>query len=613
MTHFAGSWGGACAVKSMSPPGPSGCSSQSPPHTGYDRPGSDITTVAAATPTDCSDACCGTAACVSWVHVNTLQSGPQGACAKGGPCCWLKRSAPAESPDNYPGGISNGLVQRPPPPPIVVPPTGVRNAVPLGGLGAGTLELRGDGSFTEITIHSASPAGSAKYPAQTDMLLGVRAGGVARSLRTAPPPHAAPGVAAITYAGTYPVSRLNITDPALAGAGVQAALYAYHHLKPADSPTSATPAVVFTLTATNTGAAAAPVSLFFSLPFGAMGNCARLGKGGVVVPAEGYAACLGACAANTTGCGAWNYDGGSATCTLLPAAGGMVYAGGATWCGVSGAGWSTGGADGSFLTLALNGSQPASAGSAAIGDVSLRAVGGSPLADGASFSLGVSNDPGALFAAFQTAGAFAPGTNGGVTGGTFSGVQAAHGAVIVTATIPAGATVSQSIVMAWYFPNRDFYGENIGQFYSTLWASSADVVGAHDAARIQGIVADVAAHAGVWAGGQTSHPSWLNDHMVNQFSHFRNFIYSREGIMREHEANDCPDLDVRLQKPSRACARARANEATSRPPRARGTTFNSLRAVSSPQLPIGRHTFPFAERSQRLSAAPAVPLGGSRV
>ena len=59
------------------------------------------------------------------------------------------------------------------------------------------------------------------------------------------------------------------------------------------------------------------------------------------------------------------------------------------------------------------------------------------------------------------------------------------GDITTLATIPAGATVSQSIVMAWYFPNRDFYGENIGQFYSTLWASSADVVGAHDAAQFR--------------------------------------------------------------------------------------------------------------------------------
>jgi hypothetical protein len=31
--------------------------------------------------------------------------------------------------------------------------------------------------------------------------------------------------------------------------------------------------------------------------------------------------------------------------------------------------------------------------------------------------------------------------------------------------------------------------------------------------------------------------------VLNQFSHFRNMIFSRDGLLREHEANDCPDLD----------------------------------------------------------------------
>jgi hypothetical protein len=136
----------------------------------------------------------------------------------------------------------------------------------------------------------------------------------------------------------------------------------------------------------------------------------------------------------------------------------MVYAAGSS-CGVKGGGWSTGGADGSILSLDMNASA-ASAGSAAVGGVSVRAVGGSEAASGSAFSLGVADDAGALFAAFAAGGAFPP-SAGGVTGGAFAGVAAASGAVIVTATIPPGATVSQSVVLAWYFPDRDFYGQNI--------------------------------------------------------------------------------------------------------------------------------------------------------
>jgi len=43
-----------------------------------------------------------------------------------------------------------------------VPPLGMRSAPPLGGLAAGTVELRADGSLRAWTIENASPAGSTK-------------------------------------------------------------------------------------------------------------------------------------------------------------------------------------------------------------------------------------------------------------------------------------------------------------------------------------------------------------------------------------------------------------------------------------------------------------------
>jgi hypothetical protein len=350
-------------------------------------------------------------------------------------------------------------------------------------------------------------------------------------------------VQAITYTGSYPVSKLAVADAALAGAGLAAVeLFAYHHLVPGDSPASAAPAVTFTLVATNGGATPLPVSLFFTLPMGAMADCVRVGAPGAPpAPAPSAPACMRACAANAT-CDAWTWAAATGLCSQLPRAGGMVYGAG-SWCGVKGGGWSTGGADGGTLSLDMNASA-ASAGSAAVGGVSLRAVGGSEAASGSNFSLGVGDDAGALFAAFAAGGAFPPGAAGGVTGGAFAGVAAASGAAIVTALIPPGATVSQSVVFTWYFPDRDYYGENIGQFYSTLFGSSEGVAAAFGGDRLVEAARDAAAHTGVWAGAATSHPPWLNDHMANQFSHFRNFIYSRAGEMREHEANECPDLDT---------------------------------------------------------------------
>lgn len=52
----------------------------------------------------------------------------------------------------------------PPPalPPVEDPPSGMRSAVPLGGVSCGAVELRGDGSMHEWTIMNQSPGGSAK-------------------------------------------------------------------------------------------------------------------------------------------------------------------------------------------------------------------------------------------------------------------------------------------------------------------------------------------------------------------------------------------------------------------------------------------------------------------
>ena len=43
-----------------------------------------------------------------------------------------------------------------------IPPTGIRSAVPLGGMGTGNFELRGDGTFRQWCIESQSPGGGAK-------------------------------------------------------------------------------------------------------------------------------------------------------------------------------------------------------------------------------------------------------------------------------------------------------------------------------------------------------------------------------------------------------------------------------------------------------------------
>ena len=604
------SWGGACAVQTLLPAGSSppskGCSAQSPAAPNVDRPGGDMSSAPSASFDTCAATCCANAGCVAWVFVTRLQAGQEDQCVTNGTCCWLKGSVPAQSPLNYPGGIWSGTVTQPATS-DVVPPTGIRNAVPVGGLGAGTMELRGDGTFHELTFHSASPGGAAKYATQPDMLVSykVGGGGAARAVRTAPQPWAAPGVAQLAYRGTYPVSRLDIVDPSsLGAAGVSASLFFYHHLRPNDSPTSSAPAAVLTLSVTNNGASATNVSLLFQMPMGAMRDCARVDfKATSTSSAPSYAACMHSCGA---GCGAWNFDSAAGACALLPSAGRMVYARG-SFCGVRGA-WDS--SDGQMLTLAMHPGDAPSESGPAVGDVSLRPVASGA---GAALSFAVSDDPAALYAAFAVGGGFAPGTNGGVTGGSFAAVQAAHGAVAVTSPMVApGETASVSVTLTWYFPNRDYYGLVVGQFYSTLFGSSKDVAGLYDEAHLEAVAADVAAHTSVFAGaGSASFPPWLADHMVNQFSHFRNFIYAAinddssndgGGMMREHEANDCPDLDS-ASASARAHARAHARKRAHVRQLAR--TRAHSRATRSPQ-----HHPPTTPRRSTTTTSATCPTSG---
>ena len=82
---------------------------------------------------------------------------------------------------------------------VAAPPMGLRSAVPLGGIGAGTFELRGDGSFADWMIENQGTALAAnqeqnsKVPTKSEALLGLYASGggaappFAAALRTTPP------------------------------------------------------------------------------------------------------------------------------------------------------------------------------------------------------------------------------------------------------------------------------------------------------------------------------------------------------------------------------------------------------------------------------------------
>ena len=145
------------------------------------------------------------------------------------------------------------------------PPTGMRSAVPLGGLGSGTVELRADGSFRDWNIFNNSPAGGTKIQID-DTFFAVRvqqgdAQANAWVLRTQPPADL-PAIDQIEYSGAFPVSRLKYSDPLLP---VGITLYAYSEFHLHDAAASATPAAIFTFEISNPSDRPAEVTLLFHL------------------------------------------------------------------------------------------------------------------------------------------------------------------------------------------------------------------------------------------------------------------------------------------------------------------------------------------------------------
>jgi hypothetical protein len=503
----------------------------------------------------CAAQCCAEAACAAWAYAAAAPAGQAPSCAQGAPCCYLKAQAHAATPQP---GVFSGLVARGPVA-LAHPPMGLRSAAPLGGLGAGALELRGDGTVHEVTIVNQSPAGAAKYGVLADMVLGARIGGVARALRTAPPPYA-PGVSALTYSALYPLARLGVQAGDFGADAASVALFAYSKLVPGDPAASAAPAVAFTLALANAGRQPLTASLYLSLPLASVNDCARRSAAPLVgnfsAPA-GAAACLAACAAQAA-CASWTLLPAGAQCLLAADVPLSVHSPGA-FCGVRGA-WS---ADGRALTLA----QPCAAGagagaSPACGDATLRPVPGAAAGGGGAWSasLGAAADPALLWGAFAATGGFGNGSSG-VHGGAFAGAPVGYGAAAVTVTLPPGANATLSIVFSWFYAHRDHAGEDIGNFYSTLWGDSGEVAGGLAAAgALETVAADLAALHGVFVG--SSLPAWLADFLVNGMSHFRGMIFSRDGRQREFEAFDCMDLVrcagvrvERLLRPLRALPR----------------------------------------------------------
>ena len=158
---------------------------------------------------------------------------------------------------------------------VRAPPLGIRSAVPLGGIGAGTFELRADGTFADWMIEgqgtalAANSVQNSKIPLKNEAFLAMySSSGGAVPLRTAPPSASMPPIAGLTYSGAFPFSRLAIED---ARFPFSASLFAYSGYQPhLPAAQSGRPFAAFSLVLSAPASAPGPVnaSLLLSLPLG---------------------------------------------------------------------------------------------------------------------------------------------------------------------------------------------------------------------------------------------------------------------------------------------------------------------------------------------------------
>jgi len=201
---------------------------------------------------------------------------------------------------------------------VAAPPLGYRSAPPLGGMGAGSVELRGDGTFSQWTILNQGPSGSGKYGVVDDVYMAARINGKARMLRTTPPKWATKpeGIEELKFSGTYPMTRLVVRDETLLpGAGNETgtmSVHGYSTLTPSNLKESAAPAFVLSLTVSNPGPEPMAAEFMVNLPFGDWPDCSRSSPDSTVVPSMASStACMKACA---RGCASWEFDTGTKVC-----------------------------------------------------------------------------------------------------------------------------------------------------------------------------------------------------------------------------------------------------------------------------------------------------------
>jgi len=490
---------------------------------GTDLPGDDFVSITPPTadPSECVTLCCQYMSCVAWTYDPSAPS-DFNQCKNATPCCYLKSSVPKSSPKStVTSATMNHTI------PYYHPPSGLRSAVPIGGVTTGSIELRGDGTFHDWTVENQSPAGAAKYGVVGDALLGLRITNLntnqtdAHLIRTVPN-HNFKGIDTIIYHGSYPVSKLELIDETLTA---KLDLYAYSTLKPGDLNRSMTPAIIFSLNVKNPNDYPIAVDFMFNAPLSTQVDQTRLSKNVTQqVASDTYAQCISLCNQNTQ-CASWNWQlvDNISTCVLYSDVGSNVYLSGQV-SGVRGQ-WTydTSGP----LVLDRPGTMPPN------GQYVLWPF----LSSDKTMSAVVDNDITNILSNFSA--------NGGWFQQTQINGTGANGAVSISTKVQPGEKKTLSILFGWYFPHHNWLDLPLDNYYSLLF-SNVTAVGQSlginkDDTQLNSVIKDISTLHNLYLN--SSLPDYLVDSLINSVSHMRSAMYFSNGDWRQWEANDCDDVD----------------------------------------------------------------------
>ena len=490
---------------------------------GTDLPGSDFKSIIPSTAdtAECITLCCQYMSCVAWSYA-AKAPGDFNDCKNQTPCCYLKSAIPTADPN--PSIISATMNHSVP---FYHPPNGLRSAVPVGGVTTGSIELRGDGTFHDWTVESQSPAGAPKYGLVDDALLGFRLTNLntnetdARLIRTRPN-HNFKGVDAIIYQGSYPVSKLQIVDEAIA---TQLDLYAYSTFKVGDLNRSITPAIIFSLNVKNSNDYPIAVDFMFNAPLSAQVDQPRHSKNLVQeVPSDSYLQCVPICDQNPQ-CASWIWQiiDNKPTCVLFSDVGNNMF--------VSG---QAGGVRGQWtydqsgpLILDRPGNMSAN------GQYVLWPF----VSSDTTMSAVVDNDITNILSNFSA--------HGGWFQQTKINGPGVNGAVSISTKLQPGEKKTLSILFGWYFPHHNWLDLPLDNFYSLLY-NNVTAVGQSlgvdkDDTQLNSVIKDISTLHNIYLN--SSLPDYLVDSLINSVSHMRSAMYFANGDWRQWEANDCDDVD----------------------------------------------------------------------